>query len=105
MFLKSRYVLALRPSSLCIDRFNPSYAEANTCHVGIHWIALAEYSLMSTHVSGFQSFFRLLHHFVLATLATRGIRVNSEDWSHTDNILLTNLGRSFTSNRIIIDMY
>ena len=25
---------------------------------------------MSTHVSGFQSFFRFLHHFVLAKLAT-----------------------------------
>ena len=23
-------------------------------HVGIHWIALAEYSQMSAHVSGFQ---------------------------------------------------
>ena len=27
--------------------------------VGIHWIALAEYSQMSTHVPGFQSFFRV----------------------------------------------
>ena len=27
-----------------------------TCHVGIHWIALTEYSQMSTHVPGFQSF-------------------------------------------------
>ena len=26
------------------------------CHVGIHWIALAEYSQMRTHVPGFQSF-------------------------------------------------
>ena len=31
---------------------------------------------MSTHVPGFQSFFRFLHHFVLAKLATRCIRVN-----------------------------
>ena len=28
------------------------------CHVGIHWIALAEPSQMSTHMPGFQSFFR-----------------------------------------------
>ena len=28
------------------------------CHVGIHWIVLAEYSQMSTHMPGFQSFFR-----------------------------------------------
>ena len=27
------------------------------CHVGIHWIALVEYSQMSTHVPGFQSSF------------------------------------------------
>ena len=29
------------------------------CHVGIHWIALAEYSQMSTHVPGFQPFFKV----------------------------------------------
>ena len=32
---------------------------------------------MSTHVPGFQSFFRLLHDFVLAQLATSRERVNS----------------------------
>ena len=37
------------------------------CHVCIHWIALVEYSKMSTHVPGFQSFFRFLLHFVLAS--------------------------------------
>ena len=45
------------------------------CHVGIHWIALAEYSQMSTHLPGFQSIFRFLHHFVLAKLVTSSIRV------------------------------
>ena len=29
-------------------------------HVGIHWIALAEYSQMSTHVPGFQYFFSII---------------------------------------------
>ena len=29
------------------------------CLVGIHWKALAEYSQMSTHVPGFQSFFQV----------------------------------------------
>ena len=29
------------------------------CRVCIHWIALTEYSHMSTHVSGFQSYFRI----------------------------------------------
>ena len=27
------------------------------CHIVIHWVALTEYSQMSTHVRGFQSFF------------------------------------------------
>ena len=44
--------------------------------VGIHCIALVEYSQISTHVPGFQSYFRFfLHHFVLAILATSSIRV------------------------------
>ena len=30
------------------------------CHVGIHWIALTEYSQMSTHLPGFRWFFRIL---------------------------------------------
>ena len=46
------------------------------CRIGIHWIALAEFSQMSTHKPGFQSFFRFLHHFVLAKLATSSISVN-----------------------------
>ena len=33
------------------------------CHVGIHWIALAEYSQESTHLPGFQSFFRIFASF------------------------------------------
>ena len=33
----------------------------NSCHDGIHWIALTKYSQTSTHVPGFQSFFRFLH--------------------------------------------
>ena len=45
------------------------------CHVGIYWIAPAEYYQMSTYVPGFQSFSEFLHHFVLAKLATRSIRV------------------------------
>ena len=35
------------------------------CHVGIHWIALTEYSQMSTHVPGFQSFFRFFATFFI----------------------------------------
>ena len=32
---------------------------------------------MNTHMTGFQSFFRFLHHFVLAKLATSSIRVTT----------------------------
>ena len=39
----------------CKDFQKPS----KHCHVGIHWIALAEYSQMSTHVPRFQSFFQV----------------------------------------------
>ena len=48
---------------------------SKACHVGIHWIALAENSQMSIHMPGFQLSFRLLHDFVLAKLATKNIRV------------------------------
>ena len=46
------------------------------CHVGIHWIVLAKYSQMSTHMSGFHSFFNFLHHFVSAKFATSSITAN-----------------------------
>ena len=50
------------------------------CHAGNHWIAhmkpLIEYSQMSTHLPGFQSFFRFLHRLPLDELATSSIRVN-----------------------------
>ena len=45
-------------------------------HVGIHLKALAEYSLMSTHMPGFQPFSGLLHHFVLVKLVIGSIRVD-----------------------------
>ena len=35
---------------------------------------------MSAHTPRFQSFFRILHHFVLTTLATSNIRVNIKWW-------------------------
>ena len=39
-------------------------------------MALTDYSQMSTHVPGFHSFFRFLHHFVLVKLASSSIGVN-----------------------------
>ena len=51
------------------------WKQSKACHVGIHWIALAEYSPVSTHMPWFQSFFKFfLHHFVLAKLADTRIR-------------------------------
>ena len=47
-------------------------------------MALVEYSQMSTHVPGFQSFFRFLHHFVLAKSASSSVRVK-----HNLYVLLT----------------
>ena len=41
------------------------------CHVGINWIAFAEYFRKSTNMPGFQLIFHVLHHFVLAKLAAR----------------------------------
>ena len=38
-------------------------------HVGTHWIALAEYYHMSTHVPGFQSFFRLFASFYIGQIS------------------------------------
>ena len=38
-------------------------------HVGIHWIALAEYSQMRTHVQGFQSFFRFYASFGIGEIS------------------------------------
>ena len=46
------------------------------CHVVIHYIALTEYSQMSTHMPGFRSFVIFLRHFELAKLATSSIRMN-----------------------------
>ena len=48
---------------IILGYFHPKHKNAKNlrklskpCHVGIHWIALAEFYQMSTHVPGFQSF-------------------------------------------------
>ena len=38
------------------------------CRVGIHWLAIAECSQMSTHVPGFQSFFRFFASFCIGQI-------------------------------------
>ena len=66
------------------------------CHVGIHWIDLVEYSQMSTHLRGFQSFKKIfLHHILLAKLATsrisRGLAAyaSSVSFGHAEHCFLT----------------
>ena len=61
-------------------------------HVGTHWIALAEYSQMSTSMPGFQSIFQhFLHHFVMAKLATTSsIRVKEVYEPITGGLHLSN---------------
>ena len=54
--------LLLSKAQGCNDFWKPS----KPCHIGIHWVAPAEYSQMSTHVPGCQSFFSFLHSFVMA---------------------------------------
>ena len=86
MILLVRDNLEWKPLDTQIRRIslNPSNAEATfiqstrtqILHLGIHWIALAEYSQMSTHMPGFRSFSGFLSNFVLARLATSSIRVN-----------------------------
>ena len=40
-----------------------------TGHVGIHWKVLTEYYQMSTHVPGFQSFFRFFASFCIGKIS------------------------------------
>ena len=84
-------LLNLLPSIVCVKppltlpmlRLLPSKAKgrrifgkpSKPCHVGIHWIALAENSQTIILVLGFQPFFRILHHFVLAKKATSSVSV------------------------------
>ena len=42
---------------------------AKPCHVGMHWIALAECSQMSTYVPGFQSFLRFFASFCIGQIS------------------------------------
>ena len=68
MLIKATFVKNIRT-----QRF---WQLSKPCHVGIHWIAFTEYSLMSTPMSRVWScFLALLHDFVLAKLAISSIRV------------------------------
>ena len=45
-----------------------SWKPSKPCHVGTHWIALAEYSQMSTHLPGFHWFFRIFALFCIGQI-------------------------------------
>ena len=49
----------LRLLSSKAQRHKDFQKPSKPCHVGIHWIALTAYFQMSTHLPGFQSFFRV----------------------------------------------
>ena len=50
--------------------FKIFFKSPRPCHVGIFLIALAEYSQMSTHVPGFQLFFRFFALFYIDQIYT-----------------------------------
>ena len=57
--------LLLSKTHKCKDFWKPS----EPCHVGIHWKALTEYFQMSTHLPGFQSFFRFFASFRIGQIS------------------------------------
>ena len=49
--------------------FKDFWKTSKPCHVGIHWIALTEYSHMNTHLPGFQSFFSIFASFCIGQIS------------------------------------
>ena len=45
------------------------YKQSKPCHIGFHWIALTEYSQMSTHFPGFQTFFSFFASFCIGQIS------------------------------------
>ena len=70
------------------------------CHVGIHWIDLAKYSQMSTHMPGFQWFLRIFVLFCISQMChqqhTARVKQNSPIWAIF--IFKTNENNNFQSN-------
>ena len=59
----------LRLFSSKIQRCKYFWKPSKPCHVDIHSIALAEHSQMSTHMPGFQSFFRFFASFGIGQIS------------------------------------
>ena len=53
------------------------------CHVGTHWKALAEHSHMSTHLPGFQSFYRFFASFCICQISHQHNKVNPSNDNST----------------------
>ena len=85
--IRQRYPLTLPMLRLLSSKaqdFKDFWRTSKTYHVGIHKIALAENSPMSTYVPGFQSLFRFFASFCihLAKLAASSIKVKENSHSH-----------------------
>ena len=53
------YLKSLNPFNAVATFVQSTRKQSKPCHVGTHWIALTEYSLMSTHLPGFPSLFKV----------------------------------------------
>ena len=56
VFIEMYYEMSTHVPGFQVQGSQTFEKSSKPCHVGIHWIDLAEYSQMSTHVPGFQSF-------------------------------------------------
>ena len=85
------------------DFWKPS----KSCHVGIHAIALTEYSQMCTNVPGFQFFLKVsLHHFLLAKLATSCIRVKKISvLDHYHRLISESIDQNHRDEQMMIDCH
>ena len=73
----------LRPLSFKAQVHKDFWKPCKPCHVGIHWIVLVEYSQMSTHLPGFQSFFSFFASFCIGQVSHQQLRVKQSRLKHT----------------------
>ena len=66
MFLNPSNAKATFVQSTWLQSFRKT---SKSCHVGIYWKALTEYSQMSTHMSWFQSFFVCFASFCIGKIS------------------------------------
>ena len=98
---KGLTLLMLRLRSSKSQGHRDFWKPCKLCCGAIHWIALTEYFQMSTHLPGFQPFFRFLHHFVMAKLATSSIRVK-HNGADTGEVTLTHYNPIISQGQILL---